>query len=120
MHRAFTVLALAFLVAAGYHAVAAVAPAIGIGGQRWRHVLFVAINLLTAWYLLRRPRWLLPAFLALIAQQVHSHGGGLVRLWRTQHRVDWVSALVLATFAAALALVLREAWARRRFPLEAP
>jgi hypothetical protein len=82
MRRAFAFLALGFAIGAGYHLIAALLPAFGIAGPRWRHILFVGIDLLTAWYMLRRPLWLLPAFLVLVAQQVYNDGG---RIWRWWH-----------------------------------
>ena len=112
MRRAFSFLALGFTIGALYHLAAVVAPAFDLTGSRWRHMLFVGIDLLTAWYMLRRSLWLLPAFLALAVQQVHAHGGRLLRWWFVGSVVDWRSVLVLSVLAVAVALLLRDAWTR--------
>ncbi len=113
-YRVFSLLAFGFVIGAAYHLVAVFHPTLDLSGSRWRHATFVGIDLLTAWYMLRRPLWLLPAFLALVVQQARGHGARLWRWWHEGHTVDWRSLLVLSVLALALSLVLLDAWTRWR------
>jgi hypothetical protein len=70
----FRILAVLFAGAAVYHAVAFFDPAFSDGGAHWRHAVFCAIDLLFAWYILRRPRWFLWAFGLLTLETLWSHG----------------------------------------------
>ncbi len=112
--RIFSVLALGFTIGAGYHLFAVISPGFDLSGSPLRHLLFVGIDLLTAWYMLRRPLWLLPAFLLLVGQQSRAHGGRLWRWWQEGRGVDWRSVLVVSVLALAVALVLWDASMRLR------
>ncbi len=73
----FRLVALGFGVAAAFHALAVFAP-IDPSSPRWRHALFVAINVGIAAGMLRRPRWFAWVFGVLVAQQAWSHGRAFI------------------------------------------
>lgn len=115
-HRAFQMLAACAAAAAAYHALAALGVLHGDGAPRGRHAVFVAIGLMSCWYLLRRPAIALPLHVILTAQQTLSHGGRALRLW-SLGIPDWVSILVLAALYAGLLLLVldaRDRWPRVR------
>jgi hypothetical protein len=109
----FRILAVLFAGAAIYHAVAFFLPAFSAGGSHGRHAVFCAIDLLCAWYLLRRPRWFVAAFAALTLQVLCGHGHHAWMLWHTQRRLDWLSFAVLAVVPYTLALLIADGIERR-------
>lgn len=111
--HAFQMLAACAAAAAVYHALAALGVLRGDGAPRERHAVFVAISLVSCWYLLRRPAIALPLHVLLTAQQTTSHGGRALRLWSVGI-VDWVSVVVLAALYAGLLLLVMDA--RDRWP----
>jgi len=113
----FRMIAVLFVGAAIYYAVAFLDPAFNARGAHWRHAVFCAIDLLCAWYLLLRPRWFLAAFGALTLETLWSHGAGAWMLWRTEKRLDWLSFAVLVVVPCAMALLIRDALDRRTQPL---
>ena len=72
-------LALGFGAGALFHLVSLVRPDIGSFSPPWRHALFVAVNLLFAWAMLRPPRWLVVPAAILVVQQGYGHGADLLR-----------------------------------------
>ena len=109
----FRVLATGAICVAIYHAIAAVGGSTSDGSSPGRHAVFVAINLASAWYSLRRPLWGLPLYGALVAQQTQGHGGRAIRLW-AEGTVDWSSIVVLLALYVGLALLVLDA--RDRYP----
>ena len=118
----FRLAAIAFVCAAVYHFVAAVYPAIekvvyGAGWlpgyPRWRHLMWVGIFPTVAGLLLWRPRWLVWPYLVLVLQQLHGHGGNVVRLWEQSGRISWTDAGVLTGEFLLLGLLLVDRWKRR-------
>jgi hypothetical protein len=102
----FNVSAALMLIAACYHV-------LGVGGwidrdsSAARHATFVLISIAGAWYVRRRPLWVLPFFLLLVAQQTASHGGHAMKWWTDAHRVDVISlATLLVLYTCAVLLVL--------------
>lgn len=104
----FYALAAAFVATACFHAAAALRPALDPSAPRWRHLLFVALNLGCAAGLVRRPRWFVWAFAALTAQQLHSHGGAFVASLRGPDPVDFLSLGVVVFMLVALALLVAD------------
>jgi hypothetical protein len=109
----FRIISILFVVAAIYHAVAFLDPAFIAGSSHWRHAVFCAIDLLCAWYLLRRPRWFVAAFAALTLQVLYSHGHHAWMMWHLQRRLDWLSFAVLAVVPWTLALLIADGIERR-------
>ena len=113
----FRIIAVLFIGAAIYHAAAFFAPAFSHGGAHWRHASFWVIDLLCAWYLLRRPRWFVAAFGVLTLETLCSHGAHAWMLWHTERRLDWLSFAVLIVVPFTLVLLIRDAQERRPQPM---
>ena len=109
----FRIIAVLFVGAAIYHAVAIIEPGFGSGGTHWRHASFCAIDLLCAWYILQRPLWFVVAYAVLTLQQICSHGARAWIWWHTQLRLDWLSFAVLAVVPCTLALLIADGIERR-------
>jgi hypothetical protein len=109
----FRMIAVLFVGAAIYHAVAFLEPALIAGGAHWRHATFCAIDILCAWYILRRPQWFVVAFAILTLQQICSHGARAWMLWHTERRLDWLSFAVLVVVPCILALLIADGIERR-------
>ena len=75
---------------------------------RWRHGLFVCINLFCIYCLLKRPKYFLFLFCILLVQQYYSHGSHLVKQWRTQHTIHWISVFALALLPVALVCLIED------------
>lgn len=112
--RVFRLIAALFVLAAAFHALAGVAPGLGLGGTRGRHAGFVVVNLVIAWMVVRPSTRRKPVTLAacalFAAQQLHSHGGRALAWWQQSRRVDVVSLAVLGVLMTLLVLLVREAW----------
>jgi hypothetical protein len=109
----FRVLATGAVCAAIYHAMAAMGGSSSDGSSPGRHAVFVAINLGSAWYSLRRPLWGLPLYGALVVQQTQGHGSRAMRLW-AEGAVDWISIGVLVALYLGLVMLVLDA--RDRYP----
>ena len=105
----FQVLAALSAAAAGYHVVGALGWLRGDATPVWRHTLFIGIDCIGVWYLLRRPLAWLPLFVVLVGQQYVSHGGRAIRWWSASARIDTVSIGTLLALTVALALLLLDA-----------
>jgi hypothetical protein len=89
----FIIFAAFFIISAGYHLVALF---IKVNDSPvWRNLLFIGINLFVAYCLLKRFRWFIFFFPLLMIQQFYSHGSDLLNMWHAQHKIDWMSLLVL-------------------------
>jgi hypothetical protein len=92
INKIFIVFAVFFAVSAIYHLVALFFKI--NTSPLWRNLLFIVINLLVAYGLLKRPPYFIYLFILLMIQQFYSHGSDLVNLWNQQHKLDWMSLLV--------------------------
>ena len=114
-HTIFAVLAALSAGAAAYHVAGALGQLSGDTTPHWRHALFIAIDLVGVWYLLRRPLLLLPIFAVLVGQQFVSHGSRAIRWWAESARIDAISIGTLAALSIAFVLLILDA--RDRSPL---
>lgn len=89
----FIAFAIFFLVASVYHIVAIFFKI--NTSPIWRNILFIFINLFTAWGLWKRPSLFIYFFAALMLQQLYSHGSDLINEWTLQNKIDYISILVL-------------------------
>ena len=112
----FWIFGAGFGLGALFHLAALIDPTFGEPSPPWRHLLFLAINLVAAVGMVRRPRGFVIAFAALCAQQIFSHGTALLTIWRSAHRIDWASVVVLTLMPVALALLIRDARVSRSRP----
>ena len=107
--RMFRLLAALCAAAALYHVFGALGMLRGEATPIGRHTRFVVIDTVAAWYLLRRPIVLLPAFTCLVGQQCVSHGARALRWWHESARIDALSIGTLVTLSVALALLVLDA-----------
>ena len=106
----FVVLAAGFAGAALYHLAALTIPAFAKTAYApsypwWRHIVFIAIDVLVANLVLVRPGWLIWLYLVLTVQVIQGHG---TRAWRTlfqQHRVNWIDAFTVLGVLFGLAVL---------------
>ncbi|MGZ3422605.1 MAG: hypothetical protein ACXWUG_00195 [Polyangiales bacterium] len=103
--RIFVILAIGFAAAAAFHAVAMLVPIDTT--PRWRHALFVAIDLALAALMVRRPPWFPWVFALLVMQQAYSHGTSLVAHAKAG-TVDVPSVVTLIALPIALVLLVRD------------
>jgi O-antigen ligase len=102
--KIFIVFAIFFIVSAGYHFVALFFHV--NDSPLWRNLLFVVINIFTAYCLLKRPPWFIYLFVILMIQQLYSHGTDLVSLWNSNHRIDWMSLAVIVIMPGIFVFLL--------------
>ena len=103
-------LSAAFVGAALYHLAALLIPQFGRLAYspdypRWRHLVFILLDLLFAKLLLMRPKWLVWPLAALTLQVLLGHALPAWELWKQQQRIDWISIVVVAGVLAAFALI---------------
>jgi hypothetical protein len=72
----------------------------------WRHILFIFINLICIYGLLKRPGWFVWFFFLLLLQQLYSHGGDIIGHWKHEQRIDWISMAVVSLMSVAFLLLL--------------
>ena len=89
----FIIFAVLFIIAALYHIVALFVKV--NDSPLWRNLLFTVICLFVAFCLWKRFQWFIYVFFLLMIQQFYSHGSDLISLWQTQHKIDWISVVVL-------------------------
>jgi len=99
-----------FGLAAIYHLAALLWPKLDAQSSPGRHGLFVAIDMLVAIGLYRRPSFFFWVFCLLGIQQWLSHGGALLRQFATAHTLDWQSLIVLLVVSFTAWLL----WTERR------
>jgi hypothetical protein len=105
--RLFVIFAIAFAGAAAFHAVAMVT-AVEPSSARWRHALFVAIDVALAALVIRRPPWFPWVFALLLVQQAWSHGTSLVAHAQAG-TVDVLSLVTLIALPVVLVLLVVDA-----------
>jgi len=106
MKKIFIVFAVFFILSAVYH-LSAVFLRIN-ESPVWRNLLFTAINLFTAYGLLKRPSWFIYLFTVLVIQQFYSHGLDLLNRWNLHHKIDWISLAVLVIMPVIFAFLLAD------------
>jgi hypothetical protein len=74
----------------------------------WRHVVFIFINIISIYGLLKRPQWFTQFFFVLMVQQLYSHGRDLLWHWNHEHRIDWISSAVLIFMPVVFIFLLLE------------
>jgi hypothetical protein len=61
----------------------------------WRHGIFVLINIITIYGVLKRPKWFIWFVAFLTIQQWYSHGSYALHLWQTENKIHWISVGVI-------------------------
>jgi len=103
----FRIVAVGFAIGAVVHATEAVASVFGHSIRDyalWRHGLFIVIDGGLAALAITGPRLLWAPLLLLLAQQSTTHGRDVVRTWRANHSVAWLSVVTM-TFVIASAML---------------
>ena len=113
----FRLLSIAGLLAAAYHLAGVLGYLPGSRAPMWRHMLFVAIDTTASFYLIYRPIWALPLFVALTLQQTWSHGTALYDRCDSKLDIDWLSLAILIGLYASLALLTLDAKRRLSHPV---
>ncbi len=57
----------------------------------WRHSIFVLVNIICIYGLLKRPKWFIWFVSILTLQQWYSHGSYAIHLWQLENKIHWIS-----------------------------
>jgi glucan phosphoethanolaminetransferase (alkaline phosphatase superfamily) len=96
-----------FIFSAFYHTLGVINPAWTEPSPMERHLVFIAIGLISSLILFfNRARPLL-ILLLLVGQQLMSHGAYGYKVFIEQNRIDWASVIVLTTMPILAYYVLR-------------
>ena len=110
----FILFALFFLGAAVFHTIGAFTPSLRPDTAQNRHIIFIFINALSFYFVLRRPFLAIPYFALLTLQQIYSHGSHLLGVWQEQNQIDWIDVGVIILLPLIFVLVTRDVLKRRR------
>jgi hypothetical protein len=97
---AFSLLAFAAMV---FHIIGAIKPFDAT--PAWRHSLFIGINIICIYGLLKRPNWFVWFWAILTLQQLYSHGSHFLRLL-SENKFTWIDFGVLVLMPAIFVLLL--------------
>jgi hypothetical protein len=97
---AFALLAFAAIV---YHIIGAIKPFDATSA--WRHSLFIGVNIICIYGLLKRPNWFVWFWAILTLQQLYSHGAHFLRLL-SENKFTWIDFGVLVLMPAIFVLLL--------------
>ncbi|GAB2825899.1 hypothetical protein [Ferruginibacter profundus] len=109
-HILFMVFAGLAFAAMLYHTVGAVQPFDAT--PAWRHILFIGICTICMYGLLKRPKWFLWFFGALMVQQLYNHGSRLIHLLQ-EDKLNFIDAAVVLLMPLVFILLLMERKAER-------
>jgi hypothetical protein len=59
----------------------------------WRHGIFVCINIICIYGVIKRPKWFIWFAVILTVQQWYSHGSYAIHLWQTENKIHWISVV---------------------------
>jgi hypothetical protein len=59
--------------------------------QAWRHGIFVLVNIISIYGIIKRPKWFFWFIAILTLQQWYSHGSYAIHLWQVENKIDWIS-----------------------------
>lgn len=74
----------------------------------WRHAIFVIVNGICLYGIVKRPIWFTWFVGILTIQQWYSHGSFALELWKKQHIIDWISIGVLIFMPVFFLLLLTD------------
>lgn len=98
-------------IAALYHLVGVFYPV--NDAPKWRHLLFVLVNVFCVYGFIQRPGYFLIIFAALLVQQFYSHGTGLIKTWTETGQIHWISVCVLVLLPIAMLCLLYDYKAKK-------
>lgn len=99
----FVLFALLAFAAALYHIYGAIKPFDSTSA--WRHILFIGINIICMYGLLKRPVWFVLLFGILTLQQLYSHGLHFITLLKKGEFI-WIDFCVLLLLPLIFVLLL--------------
>lgn len=103
IHKIFVVPAIMAFAPLFYHIAGAVKPFDAT--PVWRHTLFIGINVICIYGLLKRPNWFVWFFGILTLQQLYSHGSHFINL-QQEDKVNLIDAAVLLLMPLVFILLL--------------
>lgn len=107
--KAFQILFIVFALLAAaamiYHIIGAIKPFDAT--PAWRHILFIGINIICIYGLVKRPVWFTWFWLLLTLQQLYSHGSHFFRLLG-EDKFTWIDFGVLLLMPLILILLLTD------------
>ena len=111
-HIIFIVYAIFALIASVYHALSIYRPEsdppIVNPVASLRHAIFILINIIFVYGVLKRPKWFVWFVLTLTLQQWYSHGSYAIELWQQQHIVHWISVADILLLPLLLILLIAD------------
>lgn len=107
----FRIASLLAFIAAAYHFIGLFYPV--NSAPLWRHLLFIFIDSLCAYGLMKRPNYFVYFFFLFLVQQFYTHGGRLLNQWNDHHTIDWISILVLLFMPTVFVNLILELKQRR-------
>jgi hypothetical protein len=105
--KIFVFFSIAFGVAALYHLVAVFYPTIS-NDSLWRNILFIFINILGSWGIIKQPNWFIYFFSVWMIQQLYTHGCEVLQIWNNEHRIAWLSTTPLIIMPSAFIFLILE------------
>lgn len=77
------------------------------------HVLFTIINAICIYGFIKRPKFFVFAFGALVVHQYYTHGGSLLRHWKDYHTFKYWIDFFIVLFAPVFLVYLIKDWKTR-------
>jgi hypothetical protein len=74
----------------------------------WRHAIFVLVNCICIYGLLKRPYWFIWFTALLTLQQLYSHGSYAFKVWQQHNVIDWISIGIVILLPVLLILLIFE------------
>ncbi len=74
----------------------------------FRHIVFVLINCICIYGILRRPLWFIWFLGLLTIQQWYSHGSYIVEYWKVSNHIHWISVGVVLLMPLLFYLLIFE------------
>ena len=72
-----------------------------------RHLIFLAICTICVFGLIKRPKWFLYFFGALLLQQLYSHGSHLYTQWRLLHTINYIDLCIVVMMPVIFVSLIR-------------
>jgi len=105
--KLFIFFSLFFIAFAVYHAIGIFWPI--DTSPWWRHLIFFALSIFGIYGILVRPKYFVYLFGVLLVQQFYSHGSDFIAMWCEQHKIDWISLLVLIVLPIVFVFLILDA-----------
>jgi len=93
--NSFKVLAACCLLACLYHLYGIFNPEIRVGYSWQRHLFFILLNVVVAYFIINRTWYFVPFLIVLVCQQLYGHGKNLIDVWVSLNNVSIVDLCVV-------------------------